>query len=705
MPKKILFTLIIVILWVNLGAQSLSLDNIFIQNKYRCAVLDDFRLYNDTNYIGIEANNLICRSFKDTSVHHILVSSKVVTAKLQLKKWKLDDYDKLGDGLFMLKINAEPIYRRSVQYQYALYDSKTHSILWYSPEKVMYAEASPDCRYITYVKDYNMYMYDIKSKKNKAITTTGTFNELQYGMSDWMYEEEFYLTQAYSWNNSSTKIAYLSFDISEIKTFSYTQENSSIYPETVSLKYPKAGEPIASVHLHIYDIKKKKTLSLPISKDYYVPKIFWKNDDEIAYLYMPRMQNELYVRTWDGITEQTLYKETSNTFIELPLAAEFDKEESLIITSNQSNYCHLYLVKAGKPLQVTSGNYNVTQYYGYFSEEDKVLFQSNEPLQVDKSIYFVNIYSKQKNRITPHSGTYNLKKIGNKYLVLDYSSSYIPHKYYLTDYQGNILSILQDNDSLKDILPSEKAFFYVQKDDYSLPSYYILPPNYDSTQQYPLLVYCYGGPSGEEVTNEWQEGRNLWLYYMAEQGYIIACTDNRGVGNIDKTSNTAIYGKLGTYEVEDQADMVVLMTQKFNIDTGNINIFGWSYGGYLAAKCLMERPDIFKKAVAIAPVTDWKFYDAAYTERYMGLPLWNTKGYENASLLHNTYKIQGKLLLIHGTADDNVHFQNTLAFIQELQKQQKDFQIMIYSDKNHSIAGTFTRYHLFKTIGDFIMHK
>jgi dipeptidyl-peptidase-4 len=265
--------------------------------------------------------------------------------------------------------------------------------------------------------------------------------------------------------------------------------------------------------------------------------------------------------------------------------------------------------------------------------------------------------------------------------------------------------LLIDNDSLNNILPTEKKFFMVQKDTYGLPAYYLLPPNFDSTKIYPLIVYCYGGPGGEEVANEWPKNRDLWLYYMATQGYIIACTDNRGVGNIDNKSNTSIYGKLGIYEVEDQADMVTLMTQKFKIDTTKTSIFGWSYGGYLAAKCLIERPDVFKKAIAVAPVTDWKYYDAAYTERYMGLPIWNIKGYENASLIHNTYKMEGKLLLIHGTADDNVHFQNSLAFIQELQKLQKNFEIMIYSDKNHGISGTFTRYHLFKTIGDFILYK
>ena len=705
MPKKLLFSLTLIILWVNIYGQTFTLENIFKSNTFKCATLDDFRFFGDSNYIRIENNHIIRRSFSDTSVHEILVDAKVVQQSLVIPNWTLDDYEYKGSSRFLLKINGEAIFRRSKQYQYVLYDCTSHTVMWSSPAKVLYADVSSDCRYVSYVSDHNLYIFDMVKKKTKAVTSTGKYNELLQGMADWLYEEEFYLTQAYTWNPSGTKIAYLSFDIKAVETFNFTSNFETLYPETESLKYPKAGEPIAQVSLHIYDVKKKKTTTLSVAKDYYIPKIFWKDDDKVAYIYMPRIQNELYIKCWDGIEESVLYSETSPTFIEQPLAADFDKEGALIITSDKSGYSHLYRIQYGNEIQLTTGDYNVTHYYGYFPDDNRILYQSNEGQQVDKSIYFIYIDTKIKERITPHSGTYELKKIGNHNFVISYSSAYIAPRYYLTDYKGTIQKVMLKNDSLDDILPSEKKFFTIEKNNYSLPAYYLLPPDYDSTATYPLLIYCYGGPRGEEVTNDWQEGKNYWTYYMASQGYIVACTDNRGVGNNDKDANKAIYGRMGVVDVEDQTDMVTLLMQKFKIDTGDISIFGWSYGGYLAAKCILEHPEVFKKAVSIAPVTDWRYYDAAYTERYMGMPLWNIKGYEKASLPYNASKLQGKLLLIHGSADDNVHLQNTLNLVKELQKQQKDFELMIYPDKNHSIAGSFSRYHLFKKVTEFIMDE
>lgn len=707
MYKFFLFFSINICLSSFLKAQILTIEDIFLHHKYDAKNLEDFNFYEKDKFTVIEnsdepgVQNVVIKDFFNTN-KKILIDGIRIKTDLQLKNVIINKMTYFDSDNYILSLNGESLYRRSAMYQYCLYNINTNKVEWISQQKVKYLDFSPDLRFVSFVLNENLFLYELKTKKLKPITKNGAFNMLQYGSADWMYEEEFYMTKAYEWSDDGSKIAFLSFDLKDIKEFNFTTYNQNNYPTINTIKYPKAGENIAKVNLNVYTLKTKKTKTLDIPKDYYTPKIFWKNNDEIAYLYMPRIQNELKVNTWNLKEINTIYSENSKTFIEIPLITAFIDEDKLLITSFKDGNRHFYAIQKDSICQLTEGDYNITDFYSYNTQNNTLLYQSSEKGITEKAIYYLDIKTKAKTCITPLSGCYSIKKIGRNQNLIEYSNINQPPILYLADQFGNNTKTILTNDTSLLNVAEPIHIFDIKTEEYSLPAYHILPPNFNATQKYPLLIYCYGGPHRESVLNKWPKDMLMWLHFMAQQGYIVACVDNRGVGNQSLKNNTSIYGKLGTNEVEDQALLANYMIQNYNIDTSNVSIWGWSYGGYLAIKCLLDSTTIFKKAVAIAPVTDWRFYDAAYVERYMNMPQINNSGYQKSSLITNASKLKGKLLLIHGTADDNVHFQNSLEFIRALQIEGKKFEIMIYPDKFHSIAGTQSRYHLFKTISEFI---
>ncbi len=613
----------------------------------------------------------------------------------------------------LLATETERIYRYSKKAIYYVYNVHTDKLKKLKDEKIMYASFSPDGDKIAYVFENNLYIMDLIKESVQQITTDGDKNSIINGASDWVYEEEFGLVKAFEWSPDGKTIAYYRFDESKVKQFSMDIFKKSLYPTQEVFKYPKAGEKNSVIRLYLYNLENKKHINIYTEKDYeYFPRIKWTLDpSKIAVLGMNRLQNELdfiLVNANDG-SNKILFTEKDKYYIDIHDNLTFLPNEYFIWTSEKDGYNHIYLKGIdGSEEQITNGNWEVTSFHGLDSDKMDVFFSSTEDGSINRSLYSLNLNTKKKKKLSTNIGT-NTSSFskGMKYYLNVYSTAKKPPIYTLHKANGQQIKVLESNSlfiqKLSNYNISEKEFFTISTDETEMNAWMIKPPDFDADKKYPLYMYVYGGPGSQQVKNSWGWQNYFWHQHLAQQGYIIACVDNRGTGGKGAEFKKMTYKQLGKYETIDQINAAKYFGNLPYIDEKRIGIQGWSYGGYMSSLAITKGADIFKLAIAVAPVTNWRYYDNIYTERFMRTPEENSNGYDDNSPINYVERLKGKYLLIHGTADDNVHIQNTYEMVSALVKANKQFELFIYPDKRHGISGGNTSYHLYKKMTDFIL--
>ncbi len=610
---------------------------------------------------------------------------------------------------------TESIYRYSSRSIYYVYDVNNGSLNKLLDQKVMYATFSPDGSQVAYVKDNNLFLMNLENMQEIQITNDGINNEIINGASDWVYEEEFGLVNAFFWSPDGNKIAFYRFDEREVKKFSMDMFQGELYPTQYEFRYPKAGEENSKISIHLFDTKTKKTQEIAVLEDFeYLPRLGWTKDPNSLYLLrMNRHQNHLDFLLIDATTTESrvLFTETDSYYIDIHDNTTFLNDgKHFIWTSEKSGFNHLYKVRLddGSMQQITTGNWEVTNYHGMHADSDKIYYTSTEDGPINRSVYSINTDGKDKQKLTKKIGTNSVNfSQGMKYFINTYSTANEPPFFSLHNANGKQIRILEDNKKLSEKMNqyalSKKEFFsFITSEDVSLNGWMIKPADFDSDKQYPVFMFLYGGPGSQQVLNSWGWTNYFWHQHLAQQGYIVACIDNRGTGGLGAEFKKMTYQQLGKYETIDQIEANQYLGSLPFVDANRIGIQGWSYGGYMSSLAITKGAEVFKMAIAVAPVTNWRYYDNIYTERYMRTPQENADGYDDNSPINHVDKLKGKYLLIHGSADDNVHVQNTYEMVSALVNANKQFDLFIYPDKNHSIYGGNTRLHLYQMMTDYI---
>ncbi len=630
----------------------------------------------------------------------------------------IDSYTFISDEKqLLIANNKNQIYRHSFTADYFLYDLETASLNKIL-EQVQEPTFSPDGKKIAYAKENNIFVYDIASKTNSQITTDGKKNEIINGITDWVYEEEFAFVRAFDWSKDSKKIGFIRFDESQVPELSMSVFGKDLYPKIETFKYPKAGEKNSIVSLHLYNFDSKTTKKVDLSQynDFYIPRIEWTNDANVlSAKIVNRHQNNLDLLFVDGTTAATkvVLNEKSKSYIDFVDTDNltFLKDNSFIWTSEKDGFNHIYHYdKTGKLInQVTKGDWEVTEYYGLDEKTKSVFYQSTENGTINRDIYRINLDGKNKTRLTEKLGTNKATFSPNfQYFINSFSTASQPKIYTLNDSKtGKQIQVIENNETLAAKLKGynlpQKEFFALKTEKGNeLNAWIMKPKDFDSSKKYPVFMIQYSGPGSQQVVNGWGSYNEYWFMMLVQQGYIVACVDGRGTGYKGAAFKKVTYKELGKYEVEDQIDAAKVLGNYPYVDKSRIGIWGWSYGGFMSSNCLLKGNDVFKMAIAVAPVTNWRFYDSVYTERYMQTPQENPSGYDNNSPINFVEKLKGKFLLIHGSGDDNVHVQNSMQMMEALIQANKQFDSQIYPDKDHGIRGGKTRIQLFNKMTNFI---
>lgn len=619
------------------------------------------------------------------------------------------------DRLMLLATETESIYRYSRKAIYYVFNIQNNKLKKLSENKIRYPTFSPDGSKVAYVYENNLFIKDITNGKETQITNDGKKNQIINGASDWVYEEEFKLVRGFQWSSDSRTIAYYKFDESHVKEFSMDKFNGSLYPSQEVFKYPKAGEANSTVNILLYSLDSKEKTLIYTEEDYeYIPRIKWSKDPHILTMIgLNRHQNKLdfiLVNSKDG-SNNILFSEEDKYYIDIHDNLTFLPNNFFIWTSEKKGYNHIFLKGLdGSEEQITSGSWEVTSFKGLDSDKMQIFFTSTEDGSINRSLYVLDLETGKRKKLSTQIGTNSAKfSKGLKYYINTFSDADTPPIFTLHKADGTLIKTIEDNtefkNKLKDYDLSKKEFLTIYTDNADLNAWIIKPPNFDKNKKYPLFMFLYGGPGSQQVLNKYGSSNFYWYQMLAQKGYVVACVDNRGTGGKGSEFKKMTYKELGKYETIDQIDAAKYFGNLEYIDKERIGIQGWSYGGYMSSLAITKGAETFKLAVAIAPVTNWRYYDNIYTERYMQTPQENASGYDDNSPINHVEKLKGKYLLVHGTADDNVHVQNTYEMTSALVRANKQFDLFVYPDKNHGIYGKNTRYHLYKKITNFILEN
>lgn len=613
----------------------------------------------------------------------------------------------------------EPIYRRSNKAYYYVFDLDTRKVTPISTQegKQQYATFSPDATKVAFMRDNDLYITDLTSGNEIRITHDGKYNYIINGGSDWVYEEELSFAKAFFWSPDGKKIAFYKFDESQVREFSMMLYDS-LYPTVYKFKYPKAGEKNSDVSIHIYDLAENstKTIDTGTEKDQYIPRVKWTQDPStLLILRMNRHQNHLEYLFANANTGDTkvILEERDKYYIDINDDLTFLKDgKHFILTSERDGYNHVYLYDiSGKLIRpITKGNWEVTNLYGIDEKSGTLYYQSTESSPLERDLYSIHISGNKKRKISTQTGTNSATFSADfSYYILNHSSVNTPPYITLNNNKnGKVERVLEDNSLAKQtameygIIPRE-FFQFNTSENISLNGYMIKPKNFDKNTKYPVLMYVYGGPGSQNVANSW--AHSVWFDYLAQKGYLIVCVDNRGTGFRGAEFKKMTYMNLGKYETIDQIEAAKWLGEQSYVDKNRIGLWGWSYGGYMASLAITKGADVFKTTIAVAPVTSWRYYDTIYTERYLRTPQENPEGYDDNSPINFADQLKGNFLLVHGTADDNVHFQNSMMFSEALIQANKAFDQAYYPNKNHGISGGNTSIQLYTKLTNFVLNN
>jgi len=631
------------------------------------------------------------------------------------------------ENTVLIETNRTPIYRHSATSTYYIYNVRNKTLVPLSNNGMQECpKFSPDGNQIAFVRDNNIFL--VKLLYNNAesqITKDGEYNKVINGKPDWVYEEEFGFNCAFDFSADSEMIAWIRFDESNVKMFAFplyqgsspSKTEFSLYPGDYEYKYPKAGEANSKVSVLTYDIKSRvtRTMQVPLDSDGYIPRIQFTGDREkLMVLTLNRHQDRLdfYCVNPRSTTSQLILREENKKYIDEATYANLDfSRNEFVLLSERDGYQHIYLYNISGQLvrQLTSGQYEVRDYYGTDASGKEFYFASNEGSPLEQYIYKVDVSGK-KTKLSSNIG-FNSATFGRNclYYINTYSNLTTPPVYSIHNSSGKSLKIIEDNSELKSSLASlslgkAEIFSFTTADGIQLNGWMIKPQDFDSTKKYPVLMYQYSGPGSQEVHNSFSNGFAgglFWEQRLAQKGYIVVCIDGRGTGGRGSDFKRSTYLRLGELESHDQVEAAIYLSTLHYVDKSRIAIWGWSFGGFNTLMSMCEGRGVFACGVAVAPVTDWRFYDTVYSERFMRTPQENPSGYD-CSPLHQYQKIKGDLLLIHGLADDNVHFQNTAELSEAFVQMGYQFDMQTYTNRNHGIYGGNTRSHLLHRIESFL---
>jgi len=699
------------------ATKPITLEDIWVRGTFRTAAVPGFAgMQNGRYYTMLDSGMHVTRMSleDDTAGTRIFSGTVPFGSGLSVEDYELSD----DERRILIRGGGRPLYRRSAYYRVAvrnlLGDGQTELV---DTGEVLHATFSPDGTKVAFVRDNNLYYRDLDTRRTVAVTTDGKWNHIINGNCDWVYEEEFEFTRAFQWSPDSKSLAYYRFDESAVPEFSFARY-TGLYPQNYSYKYPKAGEANSVVTIHFFDLATgKKTLAqtaMDGNTDHYIPRILWTADPQkLCVLKLNRLQNRLDFLTVDRTTGEatSILTETDDAYVEIADNFRFlPDRRAMIYTSERDGYNRLYhydwTKKKHTPL--SGAGYDVEGIVVYDDRAGQVYFTAaTQP--TTRALQVASVDGKGLRTIAGGPGTHAVTVAGR--LFLDrYSAANKPPVYRLIRRDGTLVRTLEDNSKLVARMreygttPLRLMTIPVTAAR-SLNGWMITPPDFDSTKKYPLLMYQYSGPGSQEVADRFPLRDYFWHQMLAQKGYIVACVDGRGTGYRGRDFKKATYQQLGKVESDDQIAAARYFQTLRYVDASRIGIWGWSYGGFMSSTCLAKAPDVFKMAIAVAPVTNWRYYDNIYTERYMRRPQENARGYDDNSPVNMVQGLRGKFLLVHGTADDNVHLQNSIELVEALQKAGKDFEFAVYPDKAHGISGAQTRLHLYRKMTDFILQN
>ncbi|MES2477565.1 MAG: S9 family peptidase [Bacteroidota bacterium] len=723
--QKIIFLLCLWTFSINVNAQSnkkqISLEDIWKNGTFRVRSVPGFNALNDgKRYTQLDVEN----GKQVVSIYNLANGQKLNSIfdnsvnTFGGKKITVSDYRFSKDEQkIMLFCEAENIYRRSVLYRTYVFDMSTQELSLINSEKVLHASFSPDATQVAYVLNNNLFVINLKSAFVTQVTTDGERNKIINGNCDWVYEEEFEFTQAYQWSPKGNYIAYYRFDESEVPQYTMTVYDS-LYPTPYQYKYPKAGEKNSTVSIRVYDVKAKRMVIANTGKetDQYIPRIKWtENDQQLCIYRLNRLQNklELLLTNAQNGTSNVIYKETNDAYVEINDNLSFlPDNESFVFNSEKDGFNHLYRWdwKQQFLTQLTDGKYDIEGIVGIDKKKQLIYYSAakNSPLQ--RKLYVMDWDGNHHQCLTPENGTHNITPCeGYQYFLDKYSRLNKVPVFYLRDAKGKIVRTLEDNKALEakmnEYSLGEIHLTQIAGARASLNAWMITPPDFDSNKKYPVLMYQYSGPGSQMVADKFPVGDYFWHQMLASKGYIIVCADGTGTGFRGESFKKKTYLQLGKYESDDQIAVAKSIGKLPFVDKDRIGIWGWSFGGFMSSTCMFKGGDVFRAGIAVAPVTNWRYYDNIYTERYMRTPAENAKGYDDNAPEKMVAGLKGKFFLIHGTADDNVHFQNSVMMADQMIQKNIPFMDAYYPNKNHGIGGGNTRLHLYTRMTNFILQN
>ncbi len=716
--KFILFA-ISLMLGTTLFSQEITVEKIWKNYEFFGASINGFESMNDGNYFS-----KITQTENGPSITKHLFSSyegngEVIISADALKSINLKGYSfNKEETKALLETETKSIYRRSYTAVHYLLDLKTNKLQALDKERQpqTLAQYSPDGKMVSYIYQNNLYIKDIGSGKVTEVTTDGKNNEVINGTTDWVYEEEFAITKAYGWSPDSKNIAYLKFNEKDVTEFTMMFFNE-LYPTPHEFKYPKAGEDNSTVTAHLYSLVTKTSHTIDLGEYEYIPRLKWSNKENLLILQtLNRHQNHLKyhkVRIENNLpTSSSFFEEISETYVEIDdnlLILEDGK--TILRTSEIDGHNHIYeLCLGGESKQITKGDWDVIEFLGVNEEKATIYYTSAEQNPMSKGIYKISISGKKKKLISESNGVSNADfSNGMKFFIKTHSDANTPPTFLLCDNNGKELAVLEDNSRLKERLSNynlpKKEFLKFKGAKIELNGWMIKPANFDSSKKYPVYINIYGGPGSNMVVDEWGGMNYMYHQLLAQKGYIVISVDPRGTMYRGADFKKMTYLQLGKLETEDFIAVAKELQTYDYVDASRIGIMGWSYGGFMTSLAMTKGADYFKMGIAVAPVTNWRYYDNIYTERFMRTPQENPDGYDQNSPINFTDKLKGKYLLIHGSGDDNVHYQNTLEMVNSLVEKNKQFDLFIYPNKNHGIYGGNTRNHLFNMMLNFTLEN
>lgn len=729
--RNLLLSLFLIVGTISATAQekkNVELEDLYVRSTFAQRSVRGMNSMKDgKTYGSFEKGALNIYNYKTGKLVNTLFSINDLVLPGDSMSIRLQNYElSQNEDKVLCLTEMEYIYRHSFHATYYVYDMKSKTLQPLSENgKQRLATFSPDATKVAFMRDNNLFIKDLATSEEKQFTHDGLYNHIINGAPDWVYEEEFSFSQGFYWSPDSKKIAYYRFDESNVKEFQM-EEFEGLYPDWYSFKYPKAGEDNSIVEVYVYDLATGKSVKMDTGEetDIYLPRIGWTADaNTLAIQRLNRHQNHLEILAANATTGESrvFYDETNDYYIDITDDWTFvDDGNTFLMTSEKSgnNHIYMYLMDGTPVKQLTTGNWDVTQVYGFDGKE--VYFQAAKKSHIERQIYAVDLKGNIR-EVVGLEGTNNARFSNDfSYLININSTASHPNQYVLYDKKGKVVRVLEDNhqlvEKIKDYNVSEKTFFTISDPAFVMPdgtqaeidAWQILPPDFDPNKKYPVLIYVYGGPGHQTVNNSWANSDYWWMQLLAQHGIISVSINNRGSGAQGEMFKKMTYLQLGKYETEDMITLAKYMANKPYVDAEHIGIYGWSYGGFMAANGITKGADVISTAVSVAPVTNWRYYDNVYTERFMRTPQENPEGYDLNSPVNNTAMIKGNYLLCHGSGDDNVHYQNAMELIKAMISNGKQFDLMIYPNKNHGIYGDYEygdgecRMHLFNKIDSFL---